>query len=72
MKKFLIVFIILIFECLTFPQAVPAEPVMFNVQTQKVHKITCPHAKKCTKNCIKIERKDAYVQGGKPCKTCGG
>ncbi|MDR1327231.1 MAG: hypothetical protein LBJ74_02355 [Heliobacteriaceae bacterium] len=51
---------------------VNAEPVVYNTNTQKVHKTHCQHAKKCTVNCIKIERQDAYKRGGKPCKVCGG
>lgn len=49
-----------------------AEPVIFNTYTKKVHKEHCASAKKCTKNCTKVERKDAYNQGGIPCKQCGG
>ena len=49
-----------------------AETVIYNTATQKVHKPHCQHAKKCTVNCIKIEKNDAYKRGGKPCKVCGG
>jgi hypothetical protein len=68
MKKFLVV----LFAFLTMALSVNAEPVMYNTATQKVHKAYCQHAKKCTVNCIKIERQDAYKRGGKPCKVCGG
>ena len=42
------------------------------INTYKYHKITCKWAKKCTKNCIKIEKKKAQQRGGVPCKVCGG
>lgn len=72
MKKFIIAFLVFIFANLTLISQAFAESVMYNTQTHKVHKVSCPHAKKCTKNCIKIEKKDAYNKGGVPCKTCGG
>jgi len=67
-KKFLV------FVCLflTLTLSANAEPVVYNTATQKVHKVHCQHAKKCTVNCIKIERQDAYKRGGKSCKVCGG
>lgn len=49
-----------------------AEKVAFNAVTFKVHKLSCRWAKKCTENCIIIERKEAYKRGGIPCKVCGG
>lgn len=49
-----------------------AETVVYNTQTGKYHKVTCQHAKKCTKNCIKIDKKDAQTRQGVPCKVCGG
>ncbi len=49
-----------------------AEMVIFNTQTLKYHKIGCPAAIKCTKNCIKIDKKEAIKRGGVPCKKCGG
>lgn len=51
---------------------VRAEKVAYNVKTQKVHKLSCSSAQVCTKNCITIERKEAYNRGGVPCKKCGG
>ena len=45
---------------------------MFNTQTLKYHKLDCQWAKKCTVNCIKIDKKEAIKRGGKPCKVCGG
>lgn len=49
-----------------------AETVVFNTSTKKIHSIGCAWAKKCTVNCIKIERKEAVKKGGVPCKVCGG
>ena len=72
MKKFLLVFLSVLFINTAMCLVVSAEQVMYNTKTQNVHKTACVHAKKCTKNCIKIERKDAYDKGGKPCKVCGG
>ena len=51
---------------------VSAEPIVYNSATKKVHKVQCQHVKKCTVNCVKIDREDAYKRGGKSCKTCGG
>lgn len=49
-----------------------AEKVAFNTKTSKVHKLYCKFAKVCTKNCIVLDRKQAYSKGGVPCKVCGG
>lgn len=46
--------------------------VVFNTKSLKVHKIYCKYASACTVNCIKTTRTNAYKQGGKPCKVCGG
>lgn len=47
-----------------------AKTVVYNVKTQKYHSVNCQHASKCTKDCIKIDKKDAIKLGGVPCKTC--
>jgi len=49
-----------------------AETVVFNVKTHKYHSTRCEWALKCTKNCIKIDKKEAIKRGGVPCKVCGG
>ena len=49
-----------------------AEMVMFNTQTLKYHKLNCQWARRCTVNCIKIDKKEAKKRGGVPCKVCGG
>ncbi len=49
-----------------------AEMVMYNTKTYKYHKVLCKWAKKCTVNCIKIDKKEAIQRGGIPCKVCGG
>ena len=49
-----------------------AETVVYNTKTGKYHSVGCQHAKKCTVNCIKLEKKDAASRGGIPCKVCGG
>ena len=46
--------------------------VMYNIKTNKYHHIECKWAKKCTVNCIKIDKKEAIKRGGIPCKVCGG
>ncbi len=68
MKKLLTI----LFIFFTMTLSANAETVIYNTATQKVHKPHCQHAKKCTVNCIKIEKNDAYKRGGKPCKVCGG
>ena len=68
LKKFLISLIIMvIFGGICF-----AETVVFNTKTLKYHKPTCQYAKKCTVNCIKIDKQQARQKNGKPCKVCGG
>ena len=49
-----------------------AKTVVFNTKTYKYHSIYCEWALKCTKNCIKIDKKEAIKRGGVPCKVCGG
>lgn len=49
-----------------------AEIVVFNTKTHKYHNPSCSSAKKCTVNCIKIEKEQAKAKGGVPCKVCGG
>ena len=71
MKKLLLSFLTL-FILLAISTPVLAEMVMFNTQTLKYHKLNCRWSKKCTLNCIKIDKKEAIKRGGKPCKTCGG
>ena len=48
-----------------------ADTVVYNTKTQKYHSPNCEWAKKCTVNCIRIERKQAVQRGGIPCKVCG-
>lgn len=48
------------------------DQVAFNIETHKVHKLSCYWVKRCTKNCIVIKRSEAYSRGGVPCKVCGG
>lgn len=60
--------IVLSLQCLP----VMAELVMYNTKTGKYHGLTCPYAKKCTVNCIKIEKSEAIKRGGIQCKVCGG
>lgn len=49
-----------------------ANTVIYNTKTQKYHAPYCQWAKRCTKNCIKIEKQKAIRNGGMPCKVCGG
>ena len=48
-----------------------ADTVVYNTITGKYHAQSCASAKKCTVNCIKIDRKQAVQRGGVPCKICG-
>lgn len=67
MKKLFTILLMLVFACPVF-----AETVVFNTSTLKYHKPSCKWAQKCTKNCIKIDKKQAKAKGGVPCKVCGG
>ncbi len=68
MKKLFSILLLLVMSA----SSVLAETVMFNTKTGKIHKLTCPSAKSCTVNCIKIDKKEAKARGGVPCKKCGG
>lgn len=68
MKKFLsyLFMVILLSGCCY------AETAVYNTKTGKIHKPSCPSAKNCTVNCVKIDKKEAQSRGGVPCKKCGG
>ena len=72
MKKVLIIFAILLTSIGTAYSYVTNNYVMYNVKSHIYHKPTCEWAIKCTKNCIKIDKKEAIKRGGRPCKVCGG
>ena len=48
-----------------------AQMVMYNTKTGKIHSLNCKWAKKCTVNCVKIDKKEVLKRGGVPCKVCG-
>lgn len=68
MKKIFI--LLLVFIIITVP--VFADMVVYNTKTGKIHTPGCQFAKKCTVNCVSIDRKEAIKRGGIPCKVCGG
>ena len=72
MKKALCRIFIFILFLSTLNNICYAETVVFNVKTYKYHSVWCEWALKCTKNCIKIDKKEAIKRGGIPCKVCGG
>ena len=72
MKKILSMLLVASFLFAGTITPVNAEPVMYNTSNGKIHKLWCRWAKKCTVNCIKIDRKEAEKRGGIPCKVCGG
>ena len=72
MKKFIFTIFLVIILFLPANIAYSAELVIFNTQTYKYHSTYCKWALKCTKNCIKIDKKEAIKRGGIPCKVCGG
>lgn len=71
MKK---IFLIILTAIILCTQSIPAmaELVMYNTKTGKYHGLSCPWAKKCTVNCIKIEKSEAIRRGAQPCKVCNG
>ena len=69
MKKILVSIILLI--SLFLPLNSFSDTVVYNTKTGKYHAQSCASAKKCTVNCIKIDRKLAVQRGGVPCKICG-
>lgn len=68
MKKLIISFLL----SLTISTACFAETVVFNTKSHKYHNPSCNAAKKCTVNCIKIEKQKAKARGAIPCNVCGG
>ena len=72
MKKILLLTITTILFLSFSNSACYAETVVFNVKTYKYHSVWCEWALKCTKICIKFDKKEAIKRGGVPCKVCGG
>ena len=70
MKKVILLSCILFLNSL-IPLMSLADTVVYNTKTLKYHSPNCEWAKKCTVNCIRIERKQAVQRGGIPCKVCG-
>lgn len=52
MRKFIVIFLSFLFLNVGVSSAVFAEEVMYNTETQKVHKVTCAHAKKMHKKIV--------------------
>lgn len=48
------------------------EIVLLNVNTHIYHYSKCTWAKRCTRSCIPVTRKEATERGARPCKVCGG
>lgn len=71
MKRFIIILFILTLN-IFFTSVSLADEVIYNTKTGKIHVAGCQWAKKCTVNCVKLERKEAIKRGGVPCKVCGG
>lgn len=69
-KIFTIIFIITL--SVVYAPSCFAEDVVYNTKTGKFHSTWCQWAKKCTVNCIIIDKKEAIKRGGIPCKVCGG
>ena len=72
MKKFLSTIIFIAIVSLFNVSMVFAETVVYNVQSGIYHNVSCSSANRCTKNCIRIDKKEAIKRGGRPCKNCGG
>lgn len=71
MKKVLIVSLIIFINFFVI-SCCYAAMVVYNTKTGKYHSPSCQWAKKCTVNCIKIDKQEAIRRGGIPCKVCGG
>lgn len=68
MKKICIALVLL----LGFVNSAFAYNVMFNTKSYIYHNVQCEWAQKCTKNCVKIDHREAQRRDGVPCKVCGG
>lgn len=71
MKKLLGIVLILSILAINAMPAM-AGMVLYNTKTGKFHNFSCRLAKKCTVNCIKIDRKEAIKRRGVACKVCRG
>ena len=71
MKKILSTTIFVAIVSLFSVSSAIAETVIYNTQSGIYHNTSCYSASKCTKNCVKMDKKDA-VKKGRPCKKCGG
>lgn len=72
LKKSFILFVLISGIALFSGKQCFAETVTYNHKSGIYHKHSCKSAIRCTKNCLKIEKKDAIKNGGRPCKICGG
>ena len=45
------------------------DPVLFNRESRIYHEIDCEWARKCTKNCVYLERDEA-ISLGRHCRVC--
>lgn len=71
MKKMSLFFVVIFLINPAF-NALSAETVIMNTKTLIYHSADCKWAKKCTKNCVKTDKKKALDQGARACKICGG
>jgi len=68
MKKTCLALLIL----LAYQNSAFAYDVIFNTKTLVYHTPSCEWARKCTKNCVRIDQVLAQRRGGISCKVCGG
>ena len=65
-KLFAALLILSLFICTT----ANAQDVMFNTKSKKYHTLWCQWAKKCTVNCIKIDKKEQLRWAQEGCNGC--
>ena len=72
MKVFMKTICISLVLLLSYANSAFAYDVIFNTKSLIYHTFTCEWARKCTRNCIKIDHTLAQRSGGVPCNACGG
>ena len=70
MKKVIYILCLLV---ITHPAlASDSHIVVLNTNRLIYHNVNCQWAHKCTKNCVKVTKREALGYGARPCKVCGG
>lgn len=70
MKNIAVFLFALLFTTAVFAADNKAQTYVLNTKTNVYHAETCSHAKRCTKNCSKVDLKKVQEVKAKQCKAC--